>query len=151
MSAKTWLLLGVLALLGGCSPALLHFETPKLAVVSVGGARGDLIQQNVVVRLRVQNPNDVELPVRGLTVALELNGEKFADGVAAREFTVPPRGEAEFDMEMRADAVGLALKLLRHRDAGSKVAEYRIKGKVDTKLGFLHSIPFEEKGQIPLQ
>jgi hypothetical protein len=53
-------------------------------------------------------------------------------------------------MLLNADAVGLVSQLLKQRAAGSKEAEYRIKGKVSTSLGLIRSIPFEEVGRIPL-
>ncbi|MCC7199885.1 MAG: LEA type 2 family protein [Gammaproteobacteria bacterium] len=136
-------------LLAACS-GVTSLEKPQLELVSVGAATGDLFEQRVTVRLRVTNPNDRVLPVRGLTVAVELEGQKFADGVSARAFDVPARGQAEFDMEMRADAVGGLVQLVKRRGAGAREARYVIRGKVETKLGFVRSVPFEDAGVIPL-
>jgi LEA14-like dessication related protein len=148
---RQWLAAMALAALAGCAASALNLKTPQLSLVSVQHAGGDLVEQRFTVRLRVQNPNERELPIKGLKVAIELGGEHLADGVSAREFTVPAGGEAEFDMQMRADAVGAVLKMLRQRGSGSKEVGYRIKGEVETKLGMFHRFPFEETGKIPLQ
>lgn len=151
MRRRRWLAAVALAALAGCAASPLNFKTPHLSLVGVTQAGGDLVEQRFTVRLRVQNPNERELPVKGLKVAIELAGEHLADGVSAREFTVPAGGEAEFDMQMRADAVGAVLKMLRQRGTGGKEIGYRIKGEVETKLGLFHRFPFEETGKIPLQ
>ena len=108
-----------------------------------------VFEQRLEVRLKVRNPNDVELPVNGLDVDLELAGEPFAHGVSAREFVVPALGEAEFDMNVTANALAALLKIAggEHK---SKEIEYRLKGKLSTRLGLLRTIPFDETGTVPL-
>jgi LEA14-like dessication related protein len=99
--------------------------------------------------MKVRNPNDVELPVNGLDVDIEIADEPFAHGVSAREFVVPAMGEAEFDMVVTANAATALLKLA---SAGGKAEDigYRLKGKLSTKLGLLRTIPFEETGKLPV-
>ena len=60
-----------------CSPPARSrpkFETPRLSVVDVQLSSSDLWQQRLRVRMRVQNPNDRALAVRGLTYTLEVAG-----------------------------------------------------------------------------
>src|SRR3990172_1140831 len=75
-----------------------RLETPVVSFVGIKALEAKLFEQRLELRLRVRNPNDLDLPVRGLDIDVELAGEHFAHGVSAREFTVPARGEAEFDM-----------------------------------------------------
>ncbi len=56
--------------------------------------------------MRVQNPNNVELAVRGITYTLELGGEELGRGLSGSSFVVPARGEAEFDMLVTANLAG---------------------------------------------
>lgn len=151
-------LAGVMALalaagwLAGCASILPKLETPRLSLVSVEMAEATLFEQRLVVRLRVQNPNDLVLPVRGLTVDFELAGEDFAQGISARAFDVPAFGEAEFDMMVTANAATALLRVLTQSDARKREAlDYVIRGKLSTSLGLLRSVPFEERGQIPLK
>ena len=138
--------------LGGCS--LLHpkFETPKLSVVNVELLKSDLWEQRMKVRMRVQNPNARPIPVKGLTCALEVQGQELAHGVSGAAFNVPALGEAEFDMNMTANMAGALIKLLGSgaNTLGDQV-EYRVTGKLSLSEGLLRSIPFEDHGTFRLK
>ena len=99
--------------------------------------------------MKVRNPNDIELPVNGLDVDIELADEPFAHGVSAREFVVPARGEAEFDMLVTANAATALLKIAG-ADRKTDSIDYKLKGKLSTKIGLLRTIPFEESGTLPI-
>jgi len=101
------------------------------------------------VRMKVRNPNDIELPVNGLDVDIELADEPFAHGVSAREFVVPARGEAEFDMLVTANAATALLKIAG-ADRKTDSIGYTVKGKLSTKIGLLRTIPFNESGTLPI-
>ena len=92
-----------LVLVGGCVLAP-KFEEPKLDVVDVQMLRGDLLRQQLRVRMRVQNPNDRELPVRSIEYQVQVAGEAFAHGESERNFIVPANGETEFDVSVTANA-----------------------------------------------
>src|SRR5690242_3113211 len=96
--------------LSACS--FTHFEKPKLEVVDIQLLKSDLLQQQLKVRMRVYNPNDRELPVRGVTCELQLAGEAFAHGESQRDFVVPALGSAEFDVDVTANAASALLKLI---------------------------------------
>jgi LEA14-like dessication related protein len=136
--------------LAGCAGLGTQLESPRVSVVGIRALKADLFEQQLEVRLRVENPNTLDIPVRGLDVNVELAEEPFAQGTSAREFTVPAHGEAEFDMLVTAHA---ATALLRIATAGREQREqvgYRLSGKLSTRLGLLRSIPFEETGTLPL-
>jgi LEA14-like dessication related protein len=102
-------LLPVLAcavLLSGCAGLGPRLETPKLSIVSVELIKGDLFEQRLRARMRVQNPNDRDLAVKGLTYTIEVGGEEFGRGMSGSSFTVPRMGEAEFDMNVTANLAG---------------------------------------------
>lgn len=145
-------LLAIATVAAGCASMYARLETPRLSLVSVRMTEATLLEQRLVVRLRVQNPNDIALPVRGLTVDFELAGMEFAQGVSARAFEVPAFGEAEFDMMVTANAATALLRLATQGDAlKGESLDYRIRGKLSTSLGLLRSVPFEETGRIPLK
>jgi LEA14-like dessication related protein len=149
---KTLRLIPIVVWLAGCSALVPQLETPKLSVVNVEVTKTELWEQRMKVRLRVQNPNDRSLPVKGLTARLEVAGEEFATGVTAASFEVPALGEAEFDMDMTAHMAGALIKLLgRKGDAVGDAIDYRVTGKLSLSSGFLRSIPFEEKGSFNLK
>ncbi len=138
-------------LLAGCASLAPKLETPQLSLKGIRMQEASLFEQRFEVRLRVQNPNDLDLPVRGLDLEFELGGEKFATGVSAREFTVPALGEAEFDMLVTSNAATAILNLMRAGETRRETIDYRIRGTLRTKLGLLRTVPFEEKGTLPLR
>jgi LEA14-like dessication related protein len=139
------------ALLGGCSLFVPKLETPQLSVVSVELQKSDLWEQHLKVRMRVVNPNDRPIPVKGLVCALEVQGQELAHGVSGASFNVPALGEAEFDMNMTANMAGALIKLLGKGDSLGDEIAYRITGKISLSEGLLRSIPFEDHGKFRLR
>jgi LEA14-like dessication related protein len=135
----------VLMALAACS--FTHFEKPRLEVVDIQLLKTDLLQQQLKVRMRVHNPNDRELPVRGITCELQLAGEAFAHGESERDFVVPALGSMDFDVGVTANAATALLKLIA---SGRKLdqVDYRLVGKVALASGMMRSIPFDQAGQI---
>lgn len=137
-----------LPLLGGCA-ALPKLEAPKLSVISLKMQGGDFFSQKLLVRMRVFNPNDRELPIKGITYRLEVNDAELGNGSTTAPFTVPAMGEAEFDMQITANLAGALGKLLSRRNSSEALA-YRLVGDVSLSSGFLRRIPFDERGSVKL-
>lgn len=137
--------------LPGCALFTPRLATPQLSIVSIVLGRSNLFTQHLVVRMRVDNPNDRELPVEGLSYRLDVEGDEAARGVSTTSFTVPPLGEAEFDMDVTANLAGALLRLMSQAGSGSGIVHYRLLGKVELSRGLLRSIPFEERGSFALR
>ncbi|MEO6079763.1 MAG: LEA type 2 family protein [Steroidobacteraceae bacterium] len=138
-----------ISMLGGCV-LVPKFKEPKLDVVDVQMLRGDLLQQELRVRMVVRNPNNRELSVRSIQYQVQVAGEAFAHGESERDFKVPANGETQFDVSVTANAAAAVLRLLgsgRRLDA----VEYQITGKLTLASGLMRSIPFDQKGQIHLR
>jgi LEA14-like dessication related protein len=138
-------------LVSGCSLLAPKLEKPKLSVVNVELQKSDLWEQRLKVRMRVENPNDRPIPVKGLTVALDVQDQEIAHGVSGASFLVPALGEAEFDMNMTANMAGALLKLLGTGSQLGDSLDYRIKGKLSLSEGLFRSIPFEDRGSVRLK
>ncbi len=136
-------------LVAGCAALPTNLETPEVSFVGLRAVEASVFEQRLEVRMKVRNPNDIELPVNGLDVDIELAEEPFAHGVSAREFVVPARGEAEFDMLVTANAATALLKIAG-ADRKTDSIDYRIKGKLSTKIGLLRTIPFDESGTLQI-
>ena len=109
LSLPAPLLLAVM--LAGCSLFVPKLQAPSLAIVNVELLKSDLWEQRLKVRMRVQNPNDRTLPVKGLSYTIDVSGQPFATGVSGASFVVPAKGEAEFDMNVTANMAGTLFKL----------------------------------------
>lgn len=123
--------------------------TPEVSFVSLRAIEASVFEQKLEVRLKVRNPNRIELPVNGLDVDVELAGEPFAHGTSAREFVIPAEGEAEFDMNVTANAASALLRIAGG-DYRSGEIGYRLTGKLSTRIGMLRTIPFEQAGELPI-
>jgi LEA14-like dessication related protein len=138
-----------LMLLSGCSMLAPKLEVPRLALVSVSTTSADMFNQQFVVRLNVENPNDRELPVKGIDYKLFLEGDSFAEGMATRPFVVPANGETEFDMTVTTNFVS-GLGRLLSRLNGRDTVNYVFEGKLMTDIGPVKKIPFQQTGTVQL-
>ena len=129
--------------LAACTP---HFDKPAISVARVDYRGGNLLQQDFAVHFTIHNPNARSLPVAGLDAQLLVDGDRIASGTTDHGFVVPPQGDSEFDMSIRADMATGILKLLGHHDA----LPYELTGKVRIDLPMLRSLPFHETGVLKL-
>jgi len=93
MRVRGLAIIAMLVVLTGCA-ALDKTAPPQITLSDIRMLEGGLFEQRFQVDLRIRNPNDFDLPIDGLTFALELNGSDFADGVSDQRVTVPRLGEA---------------------------------------------------------
>jgi LEA14-like dessication related protein len=142
-------LLGALLIAAGCASTL-KLEPPQLSVVTMKVQSADILSQRLQLRLRVVNPNDRELPIKGITYRIEVEGDPLAEGLTDAPFVVPANGEAEFDMQVTANLAGTLARYLM-RGSTPDVVNYRMVGKVALSSGFLRSIPFDERGSVKLK
>lgn len=148
---RSVVLFTVFAAVLGCSLVAPHLEKPQLSLTRVQLQEGSSVkEQRLQVGVRVVNPNDRALPVKGLTLSLDLDGHHVADGVSARSFVVPARSEAEFDMQVTANLAGVLLKLATRRGGLLADIPYRVTGRVETRIGMLRSLPFTDEGSISI-
>lgn len=147
--AVKWIVIALAALaVPACSLFVPKLEKPKLSVVSIQMLRSDLWHQELKLRMRVQNPNDRELPVKGLSYELEVDEQELAHGMSGDSFVVPALGEAEFDMSVSANMASMLFKVLSQ---GNNRVDYRLKGKIALSAGLFRSIQFNEQGSFKWQ
>ena len=135
--------------LSGCALFVPKLQTPNLAIVDVEVLRANFLEQQLRVRMRVDNPNDRSLPIKGLSYTVYLGGQEFATGVSDASFVVPALGTAEFNMDVTANAAGALFGILS-KPRGQGI-DYHMKGRVDLSRGLLRSIPFEQSGTFTLR
>jgi len=147
--ARLMLSTALAVLVAACTSLGSKLEAPRLSLVGVQVLSTDMFAQKFKVRVLVQNPNDLELPVRGLEYQIILMGDSFAEGTSSDAFLLPARGEAEFDMMVATNFVS-GFARLRSRVGGGKLEniDYEISGKVYVEKGMLRKIPFSHRGTV---
>jgi len=137
----------VAAVLGGC--AGFGMERPRVTLSDITVKDARVLEQVFEVKLRVMNPNDMELPISGLAFDVELNGAPFASGVSGEQVTVPRFGSTVITAEAVSGIAGIVRQLAKLVEGGLTTLSYRVTGRV--YLGsWLQRLTFDEKGEIKL-
>jgi len=134
--------------LAACS-GLGDLQTPQLEVLGVQMMSTDMFAQRFTVRMHVQNPNNMALPVKGIDYTLLLMGDLFAEGKTNEPFVLPALGEAEFDMTVTTNFVS-SLGRLISRVGGGKLEDidYELAGTLFVDKGMVRKIPFNKRGTL---
>ncbi|SDI45909.1 LEA14-like dessication related protein [Pseudomonas flavescens] len=141
--------LGLGSTLGGCSTWLSDdFEDPDVRLVNVDVIRAKLLEQRFVLRFRIDNPNDVSLPVRGLSYVVHLNEVKLAEGESEVWFTVPASGHVEFDVPVRTNLWRHVRQVVALLEQPDQPISYRLQGEVTTGLFFGRRVHMARNGEI---
>jgi LEA14-like dessication related protein len=143
------LVLSLIVVVAGCASFGPQLVMPKLSLVGIQVMGGDMFAQRFKVRVKVENPNDIEVAVRAIEYKILLMGDSFADGTSDHSFVLPALGEAEFDMMINANFVS-SLGRLVSRMGGGKLenVEYEIAGKLELEKGVMRTIPFNHSGTV---
>lgn len=124
----------------------------QVTVAGVEPLQGAGMELRMLVKLRVQNPNDEPVDYNGVSVEMDVQGKSFASGVSDAQGSVPRFGEAVIDVPVTASAfrmAGQALGMLRGGGTGlgGKI-NYEMRGKLSGAGS--GSTRFETKGELEL-
>lgn len=144
--------LGILVILAMSGCAIMPGQTtpPRVDLVGLQVISLDMFEQRYRVRLRIQNPNDINLPLNGLDFSIDLNGHRFANGVSGEEINIPRYGEAVLNVDVSSNVFRVFEQL---RAIGSGKAErfsYRISGNISVANRYF-KLPFEGEGEVDLR
>ena len=140
----------------GCATMGRGFETPQINIAAIRLLEMKGFESIFQVDLRVTNPNDRALPIKGAECDLALNGHHLAKGVANPEKKIPAYGSVIVPVNVYAsllDMAGVAGRLLQDlQDKNShKKWAYAAKGhiRLDNAV-WPGKIPFTSNGEIDL-
>lgn len=153
MSTRTASFLGatlLALLLSGCASLGRGLEPPQILLQQVRVVSMGFFSQEFALKVRVQNPNDLALPVAGLSYALEIDGREIGSGVSAAPFTVPALGETDVDLALTTEAVRLVGLLSEWGRTRPGTLPYALRGEVRLKR-IPRRLRFEREGSVPLR
>jgi len=137
------------ALLSGGCASLQGRDPIQVIVAGVEPLQGEGLELRMLVKLRIQNPNDLPLGFNGVSVELDVQGKRFATGVSDAAGSVPRFGETLVDVPVSISVFRIARQAI-----GVTTNEYR--GKLAYKMtGKLagpafNSVRFQSKGELTL-
>ncbi len=148
-SLRMLLVAACAVLLAACSTMGSKLEAPSIEVLDVQMLSTDMFAQRFKVRVKVVNPNDLELPVTGLEYTILMMGDSFAEGMSTESFVLPALGEAEFDMLVTTNFVSSFGRLLSRVQGGRlENIDYEIAGKIMVDKGMIRKIPINHRGTV---
>ena len=143
------LLLGLVFLVGCVGPGK-KLEPPQITLTNIQVQEIKVFESVFQIDLRVVNPNDVAIDIKGLDCELELNDEHFASGVSNKKIKVSSFDTAVIPITVYSSVLDLARGLF---DAGKKqMINYKLKGRLHLGGGLSvpSVIPFESEGEFSL-
>jgi len=140
---------GLFVTLASCSTMGPKLVAPQVSLVGIQIMSADMFAQQFMVRVKVENPNDLEIAVSGLEYEIFLMGDSFAEGASESSFVLPAKGEAEFDMIVKTNFVS-SLGRLVSRTNGGKLEDvpYQVTGKLKLEKGLMRTFPFSRAGTV---
>jgi len=141
------LLLLLATVLGACASISAYKEAPRVSLVSIEPKEIELLEQRFGIRLRVMNPNDIPIPVEGLSYALQINGREFAYGVSKQTVSIPAYGETTLDVEVVSSFLKVMQQLQQMQGTTGDSLNYRLSGKIGL-ANSPASLPFDYQGEL---
>lgn len=143
-------MLVLIAALALAACAGLQFRDPvQVSVAGVEALPGEGFEMRMLVKLRVQNPNETPIDFDGVYLRLRVQDKTFATGVSDQRGHVPRFGDTVVGVAVTVPALGIvrqAVGLLDGKPTDKVV--YELDGKLNTAL--LGGLKFQSQGELSL-
>jgi len=131
--------------LAGCAgfkpePARLDISISELSF-----GPSTVLEQTWNLTLRIQNPNNYDIPADGMKYRIDVNGKPFARGVNNQSVLVPRLGEAMVQVQAISDLPSLIQQIGDMRSLRQPGIDYHMTGMLYSGEG---RYPFEYSGAI---
>ncbi len=108
--------------------------------------------QTFLLSFDVANPNPFPLPISNVSYGVKLDGQRFASGETASEFTVPADGVAQFAISVDLDLLQTAPQLLFIvRQGIRQEISYELEGYLALDIPLTSPVKYRNSGTIRLR
>lgn len=139
---------GMLLALSACAGMPVGMEPLSVTLADVRPSQMGLLEQEYMMKLRIQNPNDFDVPLQGVAFDVELNGKTFAKGVSRQDEVVPAFGDVLLEVKAFSSLGDVLNQVSGLRAGPPERIAYRVQGKLAQTRGM--SMPFDSTGSIDL-
>lgn len=147
-SARLLVLSLLLVLLSGCiSWGGDAWRDPEVHLVKVETVKARLHQQEFILHLRVDNPNDGRLFIRNIAYSIRLNDLLLVDDQASLWRSVGGHAARTFKITARTNLWRQLKPLSRLLDSEEPL-RYSLQGELDTGLFFHRELHLSRSGEI---
>jgi LEA14-like dessication related protein len=145
---RVFLLVAALFALGGCA-SMPNKDPIQVTVAGMESLPGEGMEVRMLVKLRVQNPNQSPIDYTGAYVKLDVLGKTFASGVTDESGTVPAFGEAVVAVPVTVSVLRMVRQVVGMLD-GQPVEKitYEMSGKLNG--GMFNTERFSARGEFEL-
>ena len=141
-----------LLLIAGLSGCASWFESsdkePEVRLERVELVQAKLLEQRFKLHMRVDNPNDSTLTVRGLSYAVYLGTIKLTEGENEHWFSVQPNSSAMYVIPVRTNLWPQVRPLVNLLETPDQPIPYRLEGTLQTGLFYGYDVHLTRKGEI---
>ena len=137
-------------LLSACSTMPKEYETLRVHIADMTPKEMAIFEQRFDVKLRIQNPNDVEFSINGLRFDIELNEREFANGMSGQRVAVPRFGSEVVNVEVFTTLASFLRQLKQLSGGTTQKVRYRLRGTAFVEAPGSFKAPFDEQGEIDL-
>lgn len=142
-------LLGLLSGLSGCSTWFSSgFQDPRVQLTDVEIIKARLLEQQFMLRFRIDNPNEQSLPVRGLIYTVHLNDIELASGESSGWATVPGHGFDYYEVPIHTNLWRHMKYIVRLLEKPDRPIAYRLEGELKTGLLLGRRVHIATNGEI---
>jgi len=140
----------VAALILGACASLPGRDPLQVSVAGIESLPGEGLEMRMLVKLRIQNPNDAPVEYDGVYVRLDVQDRTFATGVSSERGSIPRFGESVIGVPVSVSTLRVAAHALGFLLDGRSTdrISYKLEGKLDgTAFG---STRFQAQGELAL-
>ena len=139
----------ILISMTGCAALYRNIQAPEVQIAGIETRGFDQnMQLQLTARLKIHNPNDIALPVRGGTLVLQINGTEIGTASLENGFDIAARGDKIVAIPARLkfnDALAVGMDIL---SKGERQAEYQLIGHIDLAVAYLGRVPVNNSGTL---
>jgi LEA14-like dessication related protein len=132
----------------GCA-SMIRRDPVEVYVVGIEPLQGAGLELRMLVKLRVQNPNEAPIDYNGVSLSMDVQGKRFGSGVSSEAGTIPRFGESVISVPVSVSAMRMVRGAMQVFGAeGTGKIEYELRGKLAGSLA--NTVRFSSKGEMEM-
>jgi LEA14-like dessication related protein len=140
---------------GGCATLQPSLEAPRISLVNVVQQPSNGLETVFELQLRLINPNDIPLNLKGVDCRLDINDSTIASGVSGQTAELPSLGTLLYPVTVYASASDFIMLMVRlladsNRSPEDFELNYSLRGRVFLADGMpgLNRLTFTSEGDL---